>query len=163
MSEIRDLIKTLVGPGSDRYYVGEVTAVNGLVCDVQPNDDTAELKDIRLCAEDNSKLFVVIPKVGSIVYVTMDSDTSGMITGYSEVETILLRGDANGGLVKVEDLVSKLNALENKVNELITAFNTHTHICAAPASPSATPVPLISGTLPVTTRSQIENTGVKHG
>lgn len=158
MSEITELINKLVNKTQDNYFVGEVTAVDGVFCDVMPADGTAELKGIRLCAEDHASKFIIIPVVGSIVYVTMDSETGGIVTGFSEVDEVYLRGDAFGGLVKVSYLVSKLNALENKVNAIITAYNAHVHTA------SNTPtVSLIVGTLTPTINSDIENTKVKHG
>jgi hypothetical protein len=33
----------------------------------------------------------------------------------------------NGGLVKIQELTDKLNALKDTVNSLIQAYNTHTH------------------------------------
>lgn len=64
-----------------------------------------------------------------------------------------------GGLVKVIELTEKLNALENKVNQIISAFNSHTHILTlstgtGSAAPTASPV---SGTLTPTQRADIEN------
>lgn len=58
------------------------------------------------------------------------------------------------------DLTNKLNALENKVNQIISAFNNHTHILTlstgtGTAAPTSSPV---SGTLTPTNRADIENT-----
>jgi len=72
-------------------------------------------------------------------------------------------GGEFGGLVKVVELTQKLNDLENKVNEIITTFVTHTHpviSTGAPTSPTSTP---ISGNLTISQREDIENINVKHG
>lgn len=74
-------------------------------------------------------------------------------------DIILNEGD-NEGLVKVKELTDKLNNLENKVNNFITTFSTHTHVgnLAVPTSP-----PPVSPTqLTVTKQADIENKEVKH-
>lgn len=169
MSEIADLINKLANPKkTDKYFVGEVTAVDGIFCNVMPADGTAELQGIRLCAEDHNSNFIVIPAVGSVVYVTMDSETDGIVTGFSEVDEIYLRGDAYDGLVKVGDLVTRLNLIENNFNAFVTAFNAlvsvysaHIHIPLGP--PPLTPGAPFPTVLTPTTQVMIENTKVKHG
>jgi hypothetical protein len=150
---------------NDRYTVATVTAVNGVLIDAQPIDETAELKDIRLCAADDPKAFIIVPAIGSVVYIQLSSPNEGIVVGVSEVDEVMLRGDAEGGLVKVNDLLTKLNNLENKVNTIITIFNAHTHpyvnvVTPAVTSASSTPV---SGTLVPTVLADIENDKVKHG
>jgi hypothetical protein len=74
-----------------------------------------------------------------------------------------IMGGEFGGLVKVVELTQKLNDLENKINEIITTFGTHTHnvtAVGAPTSPTSTP---ISGNLAISVRADIENINVKHG
>ena len=57
-----------------------------------------------------------------------------------------LNGSQFGGLIKIEELTTKLN-------ELITAYNAHTHVGAG----------AISATHPDFVQTDYENTGVKHG
>lgn len=77
---------------------------------------------------------------------------------------IKLNDGAMGGLVKVIQLTQKLNNLENKVNALITAYNTHVHtgVTTGAGSSAATPS-TVSGNLTPTNRGDIENDKVKHG
>ena len=97
---------------------------------------------------------LLIPEVGSSVSVL-----DGQIIGYSDLDEIWLSGQQHGGLVKVSELVDKLNNLEDKVNSIITTFNAHTH-----ASTGAPPVPLVTGSpLTPTTINDLENPDVKHG
>lgn len=63
-----------------------------------------------------------------------------------------------GGLVKVNDILTKLNNLENKVNTIISTFNSHTHLgVTTGAGTSGTSPTPITGTLTPTTKSEIEN------
>jgi len=98
-------------------------------------------------------------------------DADGLLLEINETKVLISDGEiklndgAYGGLVKVIDLTTKLNNLENKVNAIIAAFNNHTHILTlstgtGTAAPTAAPV---SGTLTPTQRADIENTTVKQG
>ena len=83
----------------------------------------------------------------------------------SKLSEIQLNGKNYDGLVKINDLVDKLNALENKVNSIISTFNTHTHpyvnvSSPATTSPSTSP---ITGTLTPTQKIDLENSTVKQG
>lgn len=64
-------------------------------------------------------------------------DTAKM-SAYINKEDIVFNGGNNEGLIIIQKLTDKLNELTQTVNDLISAYNTHTHVCAAPQSPSAT-------------------------
>ncbi|MEI8111180.1 MAG: hypothetical protein WCH59_09345 [Chitinophagia bacterium] len=67
-----------------------------------------------------------------------------------------------GGLVKVIELTQKLNNLENKVNSLISVFNSHVHTgVTTGAGASGTTPTTVTGTLTPTQRADIENTKIK--
>ena len=107
---------------------------------------------------------LLIPRVGSEVKVLMSTYTEPFIVQYSEVEKAFISADliqfndgALKGLVKVIELTQKLNDIENKVNSIISTFNSHLHTsggAGAPTSPTTSP---ISGTLTPTQQSDIEN------
>lgn len=72
---------------------------------------------------------------------------------------------ADGGLVKVIELTQKLNNLENLVNDLITKYNSHTHILTlstgtGTAAPTTTQE---TQTLTPTQRADIENDTITQG
>lgn len=166
MSEISDYIKKIVNGNevNDKFIVGKVTSINGVLIDVLPEDGTAELKDIRLCAENSASVFIVIPKLNSKVYVSMDGSTGGIAVGFHEVEEVLLRGNQFGGLVKVSSLVNKLNVIESDLNTLKTAFNTWVVVpsdggLALKTASSSWASQLITQTQV----SDLENNKVKHG
>jgi hypothetical protein len=72
-------------------------------------------------------------------------------------------GGEFGGLVKVVELTQKLNNLENKVNEIIVTFGTHTHAVTAVGSPTSPTTTPIAGSLTISQRDDIENVNVRHG
>ena len=106
---------------------------------------------------------LIIPAVDSTVVVSMSDFNSPAIVQYSEVEKIVFRGGDLGGLVKVIDLTSKLNNLENKLNSLVVKYNTHTHNVTAVGSPTGPGLQPETGTLTPTQRVDIENDKITHG
>lgn len=66
---------------------------------------------------------------------------------------IVINGGGNEGLVKVGPLLSKLNAIENLINN-------HTHLIISPTSGSPTSSSPVQ--LPLTSKNQIMNPIVKH-
>lgn len=149
--KIRTAIRKIAGNGSTQAHVAEVV-------DVDTNRRTATVSAngveymVQLAPASGDQL-LQIPEIGSTVFVV-----DGIIVGYSDLSELWLRGNQFEGLVKVSDLVTKLNNLENKVNDLLTAYNTHTH-----ASSGAPPVPTVAGALTPTNQNDIENPLVKHG
>lgn len=96
----------------------------------------------------------------------MDADgvrveTSG-IKAHINKEDIVFN-DGKLGLVLIDKLTDKLNELKDTVNDLVKGYNTHTHTCAAPGSPTS---PIIPPALPVQppkpfNKSDYENTKIK--
>jgi hypothetical protein len=172
LSDIRNAIKEMAKNQDEIYSIlGTVSAIdeNALTCDVVPLFEAPDLLDVKLMPlsadGEVKKGFLRIPKIGAVVIVTMLSADEGYIATESQLEKLYVNGENYGGLVMIMELVKKLNALENKVNSIISTFNTHTHPyvnIAAPAttSPSATPV---TGSLTLTKKIDLENTTVVHG
>lgn len=122
---------------------------------------------INLLAEPNDGL-LLIPSVGSTVVVFSSNKHDFFIGQYSDVDKVkitignlellmteneILLGDGSfDGLVKVSDLVTKLNNLETIVNKIITWGLTVTPVPLPPTSP-----------LTPTTQTELENTIIKHG
>jgi hypothetical protein len=106
---------------------------------------------------------LAVPVVGSTVVVSLSDFTTGCVVQYSELDNITLRGGDLGGMVKVIELTKKINNLENKLNALITKYNTHTHNVTAIGSPTGPGLQPETGTLTPTQRADIENTKITHG
>lgn len=149
---------------SIRATVASLDLVN-LTCDCEPLNEGADILNVKLIADKTSG-FVVIPTIGSIVYVSFLSPDDGYISMFSHIDMIKLNGNNYGGLVKVDDLVTKLNNLENLVNDLIVKYNAHTHPYVNGTSPATTSVTtsLETGNIaPITNSSMISSTYSYHG
>jgi hypothetical protein len=138
-----------------------------LTCTCTPLNGDADLLDVRLMSQ-SANGFLILPSVDSIVIVSSIDNRTYYVSMFSEVDEIQLNGDTYDGLVKVGDLVTKLNTIENKLNALITAIGT-TWIPISNDGGAA--LKALIGTLTATTLSQItptvqaniENITVKHG
>lgn len=171
--------------------------------DCTPLDEGAPLLGVNLQANQESKFGIVVyPRVGSYIVVGFVADGSaGIVLMTDDIESIeivvsdktsrvvidedgvrvdveeeisaefqgdgiVLNGGRFGGLVKVEALTSKLN-------ELIDAYNSHTHTlpvgsvgvtgsASAQTNPSPIVVPSVSTPHGHVVRSDYENESVKH-
>lgn len=120
-------------------------------CTVIPFDnEDAKITEVRLQVSAASGLLMV-PAVGSTVLIGPCAEFSYGVIMFSELSDISLLDGSFGGMVKVSSLVSKLNALESKVNGLITWGLTVT--------PPFTPATLLTQTVV----ADLENPKVKHG
>lgn len=134
------------------------------------------LENVLLKAEANDG-FMLVPSVGSTVVVGLSSITKiPFVMMFEDIDQVLVKindttfsisdgitefnGGVKGGIPNVIDLTTKLNNLENKVNAIISAYNTHIH--PTPSGASSQTVSTISGTLTPTNRGDIEDTTVTH-
>lgn len=124
-SDIKRAIRAIAGGRSVALMAAEVKRVDGDVCIV--DIDGLEVQDVRLRAvEDGSTTGLrITPKEGSYVIV---ADLSGgrmdrvVVLGWSEVDKIEINGGELGGMVKVEELASRLNDIERDINNLKSVF-----------------------------------------
>lgn len=119
---------------------GEVVAVDGQTCTVQIGD--AQIQGVRLRASLSSRerQMLVVPKVGSPVTLgCLTGDLNNLVVlQVDEIESVTINGGKLGGLVNIE-------ALTDKINELVDAFNRHNHTLApgaviTTAGPNTNPV-----------------------
>lgn len=167
--DLTEAIRTLSGMDQLTYesMICKVTDIDTtkFTCTCLPIDGSADFIEIPYNV-GAVKGFVLEPKDGSYVALTTTSETTGFVSMVSEVNQIYLNGDNEGGLVKVQDLVTKLNDLENKVNSILSTIGT-----------SWTPVPNDGGAalkalfnlsplnipLQLSTQTELENIKIKHG
>lgn len=149
--------------------------VLGEVISVDMTKQTAEMKldekgnvtyTVRLKSiVDSEKTgFIVFPAVGAKVLATKiyNKDDYVMLT-CSEAQEVWLRGKANGDLINISDIVGRLNSIEDKVNSIISTFNTHAHTgVTTGGGTSGTTATTVSGSLENTTESDINDEKVKH-
>jgi hypothetical protein len=168
VTDIRQAIQALSGL-NDLQYEGVVCNVSDIdlatfTCTCTPIDGSAEFYEVLLNA-DADKGFTLIPKDGSVVIIQQTSQANAYLTMVSKVDQVYIAGDANGGLVKVNDLVSKLNRIENDINVLKLVFSTWVPV----ASDGGAALKVAAATwfaqqlIPITTANDLQNNTVKHG
>lgn len=161
-----------------QVIVGKVISVDEsqMVCDIDVQG-APDMQDVRLRSviDSGETGILITPTIDSYVLVGLINNRkeSAFVCSYSSVDSvklltddIQLAGDEFGGLIKINDLVDKINTIENAVNQLKTEFNTHMHISPpAPVSPVTTAPPTVPSTVNLvnTTVTEIENENVKHG
>jgi len=94
---------------------------------------------------------LIEPAVGSAVNVLFSKYTLPTIVSYSDVVTYALNGDEFGGLVKLDILLEKINAIEAAINKIIAWGATVTP-----------PLTTVTQIVP-TNKQEIENPTIKHG
>ncbi len=178
---IRDLMLKLTENDDEIFStVGEVSDVDesARTCTITPANGTAQIIGCRLQSGiDSQSGFVMIPKEGSNAVATFLSNETAYLALMDAVDKILIdtdlvefNGGDNGGLINIQSLVDKINAVESSINNHITVFNTHTHITTATIGPTAV-VGVIAPTIPgdntntitpSTTVNDLEDDKIKH-
>jgi hypothetical protein len=164
-------------------YVATVDSVDipNRTCTVTVVSDGVEIiKDNIALMAINDDGLLLIPTVGSQVRVLDAPNDIPCVIQYSEIDKLQLKvgtstfdvitdlsqfnGGENGGIPKIVELTEIVNRLENKVNDLITKYNTHTHPYVNVAAPAVTSVTATVETpiAPLTTRTDYEDTKVTH-
>lgn len=136
---ISELIKTLAKNGDPvNCLICTVTKVDKSerTVDCEPVNEDAPLLDVNLQANQQGKVgFVQIPRIGSYVVVGFLSDgVAAVVLLCDDVESIeivvgdysiiindngiMMNGGKLGGLVKIENLTSRLNVIEKDINSL---------------------------------------------
>lgn len=162
---IADLIKKLAATNDEIYSViCKVVKVDGETAELAPLSGDANILGVKLIAGTSKTPILITPEADSIVIATFLSKDTAFISLYSEIETIKLRGDQYGGLIKIEELVKKINALEKQVNDLYTAL-VGIVVPLAPSGvfPLAPSFANIQPIAPTTQKSDLENEKVLHG
>ena len=181
MNKAAEAIWKIAKKGKDaRHCVCIVDSISGSKCDVTPVSGEAPMKKVRLNADINSDLGIVItPKNNSVVLVCVLGPADAFVCMYSEIEKITMKignssvlikdgeisfnGGNNKGLVVLDDIVKRYNKIENDINSLKQVLSAWTPVAndggAALKGASAS---WFSQQLITTTASMIENTKVKH-
>lgn len=133
-------------------------------CYCEPLDDSADIQQVRLIAEKTKDGFILIPKLESLVVVTFLSESSAYVSMVSQVDEIHLAGINYGGLAKTLEITDKLNNIEDKINDLITAITGWTPVAndGGAALKLALSTWLASSLVP-TTMNDITSDTVLHG
>jgi hypothetical protein len=166
--QIKEAIERLSGTfmqDSVKLFLASVDSVNEAerTCDVTPLTDnaTTSYPSVLLMAESDDGVLIV-PTIGSNVIVNVSKRGVAYVCMFSEVDKITIitktltqfNDGSFGGLVKVQELVDKINRLEN-------TFNTHVH--AGVTSGGSSTAPPSSTIAPITMKTDIENDKITHG
>ena len=143
MSQIAKLIGQLSGSAPAVLKVCTVTSVDrdARAIDCEPLDESAPILGCSLQGDqEGEEGFLLLPKVGGYVIVGLvDGQDTGVVLLTDELdaldvkigdktlrithEGIVFNGGDLGGLIKVEELTAKLNAIEQDINDLKHAFS----------------------------------------
>ena len=145
--------------GDERIYstYATVKAVDGAFCSVIPFDGDEVIEEVQLQAVTSGNGLLLVPVIDSIVLVNWLSKNKPFVVMYSELQSVSLRGDDYGGLVKVEEVTNRLNNIEDAFNKFVNTYNTHTHAGNGVITTSR------GSTTTKTTQAELENENVKHG
>lgn len=167
--EIRKAIKTITK--DDKEVFGTRCTVKSVnltknTCYCLPLDTSkADLVNVQLIADEQTG-FLLIPAVNSIVTVEYLSNEQYYVSQFSSLQKILLNGDAYGGLVKVEDLLSEINTRNTTFKTAITtALTSLDASIVALGGVSTSSAAFTAATASITNilKALVENTTVKHG
>ena len=161
---LRRNIKAVVGPAPITVYQGIVSRVDGITCTVRFGE--MEVDGIRLRASEASQdaQMLIVPKVDTAVIVgSLSGDLSELVVlSVDVIERIEINGGKLGGLINIE-------ALTDKINELVNAFNNHTHTiqtgqieCGPYPNSAPVMVPAITSKAQQLQKSDYEDETVKH-
>lgn len=174
--EIKQTIQKLAGThlvDMTHMAIAQVISsdVQACTCTVElVTGKTSERKLTVSLMADVSDGLLMIPADGSTVIVAWSDRMLPYVAMFSDLQDVYLDATgkitinqgSDGGLVRVRDLVTKLNAIENKVNAIISSYNAHVHPDPVSGTTGAPTVP-ITGTLTPTQVADIENPNVTHG
>ena len=141
--EIKDVLDTLMKQHLNKHEIYSVVCnvdsvdLGNRSCICTPVNGGAEIQDVRIQASigGTTGLFIE-PVVDSKVVVTFLSKEIGFVSLFTDIENVYLdfnsqvifNGGANGAMVKIDDLVYRMNLIENKINTMIGAFAAHVHV-----------------------------------
>ena len=164
VTDIRQAIQALSGI-TDLTFEGVACKVSDIdlatfTCTCTPINGDAEFFDVLLNA-DADKGFTLIPKDNSVVIVQQTSQATAYVSMVSKVDQIYLAGDANGGLVKIDDLKLQYDTMIASFKAAISAGFTALSGLDGGASLSA--FNSAAASVINLNKTTLENTKVKHG
>lgn len=133
-------------------------------CYCVPVGDYAEIPKTKIIPDSTKDGFIIYPKVNSVVIVAFTAEGLPYISMVSEVDEIHLAGVNYGGLAKTDDVKTRLNNIETKVNQLITAMAAWVVVPNDGGAALKTAAAAFYGSsLTATTQGMISSTKVFHG
>lgn len=118
-------------------YGEKPVTILGTIATVDENSKTCNIDDdgfmmygIRLQSVTNAAAGILkVPKIGAQALAVKIEDGDGfMLLDCAEYDKIIFNGGTNGGLINIQSLVNKINAIENDLNSLKTVFKSWTPV-----------------------------------
>lgn len=116
-------LRKAAGPAPLTVYQGIVVSVDGTTCTVRfGNMDVSGVRLRASEASEGAQLLIVPRKDTAVIVGSLSGDLSQLaVLSVDAVERIEINGGKLGGLINIESLTEKINAL-------VDAFNNHTHL-----------------------------------
>lgn len=169
-ARLKELLREVCG---DPYgappllFQAVVKSVEGDCCTVDIGG--LELSDVRLKAVADGKtdqVIMAVPAVGSRVLAgSLTGDYRDLaVLGLENFDTLILGGKGFGGMVKVEELVGRLNKIEKEINDLKQAISGWTPVSMDGGAALLTALAKwLAVELTETKQEEIENVKIVHG
>ena len=157
-------LKQAVGPAPITVYQGIVVSVEGITCTVRfGNMDVSGIRLRASEAEQDAQLLIVPKKDTAVIVGSLSGDLSQLVVlSVDVIERIEINGGKLGGLINIETLTDKINAL-------VDAFNRHTHtiasgavVCGGYGNANPVPVPAVTSKAAKLNKNDYEDETVKH-
>jgi hypothetical protein len=169
MREILDSLKQLITSLMPRQSLfAEVVSYEETTntITVKPTTDSDNIEGVSLDSQgDKNKGFFAVPKVGSDVLIGF-IDNEPYVKMYSEVDSVLLKGNTFGGLIKIDDLATQSDAQHTAIKASIIAALTPLDtqlIALGQAGGGVVALNTVWATVLPLNKTTLENTNVKHG
>lgn len=167
-AEIRSRLRGIIG--IDNIATSQLCTVvsvdeSAMTCEVEPIDEGPNYIDVLLMAKSSTTGIYIKPSIGSLVMISPQDEVTYFVSMYSDIDEVWIRGTANGGVVKVSNLITKVNKIESDLNTLKTVFSTGWVVVAEDggAALKAAAATWAAQTITPTTANDIQSTTVKHG
>lgn len=173
---IQEVVRKLAGTqfrSQMNISICEVTAIDldDYSCSCMPVDESSNtsLDGVRLMATVDDG-FLIIPAIGSTIVVAYSEDTTDpYVIMFSEIDEVIatqnkwtFNDGGFGGLIKVHEIVKKINDIENLLNHLIGRYNIHTHPVSG-ATANQTTFQETGFIADITKVDDLENKNIIHG
>ena len=167
MTPEQRLIKNLrdaVGPAPITVYQGIVVDTDGITCTVRFGEmDVAGIRLRASEAANDSQMLIVPRKDTAVIVGSLSGDLSQLVVlSVDAIDRIEINGGQLGGLINIQQLT-------DKINELVDAFNSHTHLiptaavkCGPYASVAPVNVPAIQTKAKKLAKKDFEDETIKH-
>ena len=160
---IRNL-REAVGPAPISVYQGIVVSVEDVTCTVRFGK--MDVAGVRLRASEagEDSQMLIVPRKGSAVIVgSLSGDLTQLaVLSVDAIDRIEINGGKLGGLINIK-------ALTDKINELVDAFNGHTHtilpgaiVCGTYPNAKQVTVPAVTKKASKLNKSDYEDEKIKH-